>query len=99
MQIIVLAMARRRSKKRTHVGARNRPSRDVSAATSAASRPPKSMVIRTGAGEVGASVSQLVKDVRVMMEPGTASRLKVIVYSKMPTSKAQDVLRVGTEVE
>lgn len=35
------------------------------------------MVIRIGAGEVGASVSQLVKDVRTMMEPNTASRLKV----------------------
>ena len=34
------------------------------------------MVIRVGAGEVGPSVSQLVKDVRAMMEPGTASRLK-----------------------
>lgn len=34
------------------------------------------MVIRIGAGEVGPSVSQLVKDVRGMMEPGTASRLK-----------------------
>lgn len=35
------------------------------------------MVIRIGAGEVGSSVSQLVKDVRLMMEPDTASRLKV----------------------
>ena len=34
------------------------------------------MVIRVGAGEVGPKVSQLVKDVRSMMEPGTASRLK-----------------------
>ena len=34
------------------------------------------MVIRIGAGEVGPSVSQLVKDVRSIMEPGTASRLK-----------------------
>lgn len=34
------------------------------------------MVIRIGAGEVGASVSQLVKDMRHVMEPGTASRLK-----------------------
>lgn len=37
------------------------------------------MVIRIGAGEVGPSVSQLVRDVRSMMEPGTASRLKVSV--------------------
>ncbi|KAF2267973.1 Brix-domain-containing protein [Lojkania enalia] len=37
---------------------------------------PKSMVIRIGAGEVGASVSQLVKDVRQVMQPDTAIRLK-----------------------
>lgn len=35
------------------------------------------MVIRVGASEIGSSVGQLVKDVRRMMEPGTASRLKV----------------------
>lgn len=34
------------------------------------------MVIRIGASDVGPSVSQLVKDVRTMMEPETASRLK-----------------------
>ncbi len=34
------------------------------------------MVIRIGAGEVGPSVSQLAKDVRLMMEPDTAARLK-----------------------
>ena len=38
---------------------------------------PKSMVIRIGAGEVGASVSQLVQDVRQLMQPDTAVRLKV----------------------
>lgn len=69
-------MARRRTKKRTHAGARN-GSAQVPAANSSASRVPKSMVIRIGAGEVGASISQLVKDVRTMMEPHTASRLKV----------------------
>ena len=46
---------------------------------------PKSMVIRMGAGEVGASVSQLVKDMRQVMEPDTAVRLKVL-YTFMPTS-------------
>lgn len=81
-------MARRRTKKRTHVGARNGPSNGVPAAPSLASRAPKSMVIRTGAGGVGSSVSQLVKDVRGMMEPGTASRLKVIFYFKLPTTKS-----------
>ena len=34
------------------------------------------MVIRIGAGEVGSSISQLATDVRKVMEPGTASRLK-----------------------
>ncbi|KAF1842223.1 Brix-domain-containing protein [Cucurbitaria berberidis CBS 394.84] len=37
---------------------------------------PKSMVIRIGAQEVGSSVSQLVQDVRHVMEPDTAVRLK-----------------------
>src|SRR6266536_1769247 len=68
-------MARRRTKKRTHVGTNNGAAgKNVPA--SQASRTPKSMVIRIGAGEVGSSVSQLVKDVRLMMEPGTAARLK-----------------------
>ncbi|KAI4157668.1 MAG: hypothetical protein L6R39_000618 [Caloplaca ligustica] len=68
-------MARRRHKKRTHIGAHNGPSNTVSA-NSSASRSPKTMVIRVGASEIGSSVGQLVKDVRRMMEPGTASRLK-----------------------
>ncbi|MCJ1484615.1 hypothetical protein MMC06_004788 [Schaereria dolodes] len=68
-------MARRRTKKRTHAGARTGPTQ-APAANSSALRAPKSMVIRIGAGEVGPSVSQLVKDVRSMMEPDTASRLK-----------------------
>jgi ribosome biogenesis protein SSF1/2 len=37
---------------------------------------PKSMVIRIGAQDVGASVSQLVQDVRHCLEPDTAIRLK-----------------------
>ncbi|KAI4237381.1 MAG: hypothetical protein LQ349_001885 [Xanthoria aureola] len=68
-------MARRRHKKRTHIGAQNGPS-NAFPANSSAIRGPKTMVIRMGAGDVGSSVSQLVKDVRSMMEPGTASRLK-----------------------
>ena len=70
------SMARKRTKKRTHVGAGTGPA-SATPANSSAIRAPKSMVIRIGAGEVGSSVSQLVKDVRDMMEPGTASRLKV----------------------
>ncbi|KAJ9138203.1 Ribosome biogenesis protein SSF1 [Pleurostoma richardsiae] len=71
-------MAKRRTKKRTHVGASNPNSKALAAATTghANIRDPKSMVIRIGAGEVGTSVSQLAADVRRVMEPGTASRLK-----------------------
>lgn len=66
-------MARRRTKKRTHMGASNPDNAPVGHASS---RDPKSMVIRIGAGEVGSSISQLATDVRRVMEPGTASRLK-----------------------
>ncbi|CAM1507561.1 Fc.00g072020.m01.CDS01 [Cosmosporella sp. VM-42] len=66
-------MARKRTKKRTHLGANN-PETDIAGHASA--RDPKSMVIRIGAGEVGSSISQLAADVRKVMEPGTASRLK-----------------------
>ena len=69
-------MARRRTKKRTHVGARNRQLNSIAQQPSG-STVPRSMVIRIGAGEVGPSVSQLAKDVRAMMEPSTASRLQV----------------------
>ncbi|KAL8690118.1 MAG: hypothetical protein Q9218_004367 [Villophora microphyllina] len=68
-------MARRRHKKRTQPGAHGGSS-NGNLANSSASRGPKSMVIRVGASDIGSSVSQLVKDVRSMMEPGTASRLK-----------------------
>jgi uncharacterized FlgJ-related protein len=68
-------MARRRVKKRTHVGAQN--GANPTAKGKPMEKTPKSMVIRIGAGEVGASVSQLVKDVRQVMEPDTAVRLKV----------------------
>ena len=69
-------MARRRVKKRTHVGANNGP--NATQPGKPMDRSPKSMVIRIGAGEIGPSVSQLVKDMRLVMEPGTASRLKVV---------------------
>lgn len=67
-------MARKRVKKRTHVGAPGNASAE--APRGGASRDPKSMVIRVGAGEIGPSVSQLVSDVRHVMEPATAARLK-----------------------
>jgi ribosome biogenesis protein SSF1/2 len=70
-------MARRRVKKRTHLGANSDVAKRGVSHTSAKERTPKSMVVRIGAGEVGPSVSQLVKDIRSVLEPGTASRLKV----------------------
>lgn len=70
-------MAKKRTKKRTHVGAQNPNKAPTPINTGNASiRDPKSMVIRIGAGEVGTSISQLATDVRRVMEPGTASRLK-----------------------
>ncbi|EFX02133.1 ribosome biogenesis protein [Grosmannia clavigera kw1407] len=70
-------MARRRSKRRTHAAPTSGNNGSIPASTGIASaRNPKSMVIRIGAGEVGSSVSQLASDVRRVMEPGTASRLK-----------------------
>lgn len=68
-------MAKPRTKKRTHVGAAHPKHRPPPTGRSA-TLDPKSMVIRIGAGEVGSSISQLAKDVRLVMEPGTASRLK-----------------------
>lgn len=72
----LLTMAKRRVKKRTHAGART-GAPNGAANTKNMDRSPRSMVIRIGAGEVGPSVSQLVKDVRQVMEPDTAARLKV----------------------
>ncbi|KAK5128200.1 hypothetical protein LTR85_002867 [Meristemomyces frigidus] len=67
-------MAKRRVKKRTHAGVK--PAAPGNAPSKPGDRTPKSMVIRIGASEVGPSVTQLVKDVRSMMEPQTATRLK-----------------------
>ena len=67
-------MAHPRKKKRTHPGHANE--RSAAPAVAAVNRGPKSMVIRIGAGEVGAGISQLAKDLRRLMEPETASRLK-----------------------
>ncbi|KKZ62569.1 hypothetical protein EMCG_02976 [[Emmonsia] crescens] len=69
-------MAKRRTKKRTHLRAANTSNVAPKSASASMHKSPKSMVIRVGAGEIGPSVSQLVKDVRAMMEPDTASRLK-----------------------
>jgi ribosome biogenesis protein SSF1/2 len=68
-------MAKPRTKKRTHVRVNEAATGPGKSGTS--NRVPRSMVVRMGAGEVGSSVGQLVKDVRAMMEPHTAIRLKV----------------------
>lgn len=60
------------------------------------SRGPKSMVIRVGAGEVGPSVSQLVQDVRTMMEPDTAVRLKVSATKYLSMSV---LINVGKKIK
>ena len=65
-------MARGQSSKR-----RKQSAHDKAASKKPKDGNPKSMVIRIGAGEVGASVSQLVTDVRQVMQPDTAVRLKV----------------------
>lgn len=67
-------MARPRKKK--HGGSSGQTGQKASSQGGSAQKGPKSMVIRIGAGEVGPSVSQLVKDVRSVMEPDTAIRLK-----------------------
>ncbi|KAJ3867393.1 Brix domain-containing protein [Lentinula novae-zelandiae] len=59
-------MARRR-KTRTHL--KGEPAKDASDSSA-----PKSFIIKHG--QVGSSVSQLVRDMRKVMEPNTASRLK-----------------------
>lgn len=57
---------------------------------------PKSMVIRIGAGEVGTSVSQLVTDVRHVMEPDTAVRLKVQHSTLLSLVEALLMCHAGT---
>ncbi|KAJ5723132.1 hypothetical protein N7488_001167 [Penicillium malachiteum] len=69
-------MAKARVKKRTHLRPQNASAAANKAGAASMNKPPKSMVIRVGGSQVGSSVSQLVKDVRRMMEPDTAVRLK-----------------------
>ncbi|KAF3394659.1 Ribosome biogenesis protein SSF1 [Penicillium rolfsii] len=70
-------MAKARVKKRTHLRPQNASAAAAGkGSASSMTKAPKSMVIRVGASQVGTSVSQLVKDVRQMMEPDTAVRLK-----------------------
>ena len=66
-------MAKKRVKRRTHVGRVDNP---------ADPKIPKSFVIRTGkttADPLSSVLAQLVLDVRRIMEPNTASRLRVRV--------------------
>ncbi|WPH02935.1 Hypothetical protein R9X50_00580500 [Acrodontium crateriforme] len=69
-------MAKRRVKKRTQGPAKGAAAGPGNAASAPGQRVPKSMVIRMGASDVGPSVTQLVRDVRKMMEPQTAARLQ-----------------------
>jgi ribosome biogenesis protein SSF1/2 len=65
-------MARRR-KNRTHLKGPATPS----AANAVKDGIPKSFIIKHG--QVGSSLTQLVRDMRKVMEPNTASRLKVSI--------------------
>lgn len=69
-------MAKPRVKKRTHIDSNGRAPAPGNVPKKAGDRSPKSMVIRTGGSEVGPSMTQLVRDVRSMMEPDTATRLR-----------------------
>jgi ribosome biogenesis protein SSF1/2 len=60
----------RRKKHRTHL-------KGVSAANAAAGSVPKSFIIKYG--QVGSSLTQLVRDFRRVMEPNTATRLRVSI--------------------
>ena len=79
-------MARRR-KNRTHLKG------GVASNPGAAEGVPKSFVIKHG--QVGTSLTQLVRDVRRVMEPYTASRLKVSLCAKygMHTAELMRKLR------
>ena len=63
------------------------------------SKAPKSMVIRVGASQVGSSVTQLVKDVRLMMEPDTAVRLKVCQFFWRSSFWFPMLIRTGTQIQ
>lgn len=90
-------MAKARVKKRTHLRAQNASAAAKGGAASM-TKTPKSMVIRVGASQIGASVSQLVKDVRQMMEPDTAVRLKVC--HSMSTELDSRLIEIpGTQIQ
>jgi ribosome biogenesis protein SSF1/2 len=65
-------MARKR-KNRTHLKGAG------ATASTASDGTPKSFVIKHG--HVGSSLTQLVRDIRKVLEPNTASRLKVFLFA------------------
>jgi len=67
LDLLLLCMARRR-KNRTHL-------KGVQSSTTSSDDSPKSFVIKHG--HIGPSLTQLTRDVRKVMEPNTATRLKV----------------------
>ena len=69
-------MARKR-KTRSHLKDSNAKADTASTGT------PKSFIIKHG--QVGSSLTQLVRDMRKVMEPNTASRLKVRGYGYSPS--------------
>jgi ribosome biogenesis protein SSF1/2 len=71
-------MARRR-KNRTHL----KGPATQSASNAANDGTPKSFIIKHG--QVGSSLTQLVRDMRKVMEPNTASRLKVSPHIDLPS--------------
>lgn len=71
LETVSVQMAKKRVKKRTHVKKVDNP---------ADAKIPKSFVIRTGkttADPASSVLAQLVLDVRKIMEPNTATRLRV----------------------
>ncbi len=71
-------MAHPRKKRRTQAPGKTQNSvANGITKTNPLDRIPKSMVLRMGASDVGPGVTQLVKDMRNVMEPHTATRLKV----------------------
>jgi ribosome biogenesis protein SSF1/2 len=88
-------MAKRRQKKRTHLKAAADGNPNVKNGAAAMSKSPKTMIIRVGAGQVGSSVSELVKDVRRMMEPDTASRLRVSLRISSPCDLSSEKFGVS----
>jgi len=80
-------MARKR-KNRTHL-------KGGAAQESTQNGVPKSFIIKHG--QVGSSVSQLVRDMRKVLEPNTASRLKVCSFQYFITIIIIHILLTGTK--